>query len=107
MKGVNVYRCSKVHHPIVYPSCFYFLVFLYAISHHCRANNAASRPAFSPTALFVGGTSGIGEHLALKMANYTTNPHIIISGRNRNAAEAVIKELQQINSSPESKYEVV
>jgi len=56
-----------------------------------KAANALYSPSYIPTALFVGGTSGIGQGMAENFAKYTKgNANIIIVGRNRAAAEAII-----------------
>ncbi|KAJ7627785.1 hypothetical protein DFH06DRAFT_1006720 [Mycena polygramma] len=56
-----------------------------------RAFNAAFRPSYTPVAIFVGGTSGIGQGMAESFARHTKgNAHIVIVGRNRAAAEAII-----------------
>ncbi|KZT24771.1 NAD(P)-binding protein [Neolentinus lepideus HHB14362 ss-1] len=56
-----------------------------------RAFNATFKPIYLPVALFVGGTSGVGQTLAKAFACITNgNAHIIICGRNRAAAEATI-----------------
>ncbi|KAJ7649030.1 hypothetical protein DFH06DRAFT_996592 [Mycena polygramma] len=56
-----------------------------------RAFNAAFRPSYTPVAIFVGGTSGIGQGMAEAFARHTKgNAHIVIIGRNRAAAEAII-----------------
>lgn len=58
-----------------------------------RATNAALTHAFKqpPVALFVGGTSGIGQALSCAVARYTGgNARILLSGRNRSAAEQTI-----------------
>jgi NAD(P)-dependent dehydrogenase (short-subunit alcohol dehydrogenase family) len=57
-----------------------------------RAANARFTPSYIPHALFVGGTSGIGQAMAEAFARHTKgNAHIILCGRNRAAAEAIIK----------------
>ncbi|KAF8885862.1 hypothetical protein CPB84DRAFT_1787989 [Gymnopilus junonius] len=69
-----------------------------------RASNAAffrSKPAPSsavaanvPTAVFVGGTSGIGEGMALTYAEHTEGKsNIIIVGRNAAAAERIFASM--------------
>jgi NAD(P)-dependent dehydrogenase (short-subunit alcohol dehydrogenase family) len=57
-----------------------------------RAANAAFSPGYLPVAVFVGGTSGIGEAMAKAFAQYTKgNSRIIIIGRNKTAAESIIE----------------
>ena len=59
-----------------------------------RADNAVFSPSYLPVALFVGGTSGIGQAAAEAFARYTKgDAHIIICGRNRAAAESIIASL--------------
>ncbi|TFK38846.1 hypothetical protein BDQ12DRAFT_604984 [Crucibulum laeve] len=59
-----------------------------------RAANAAYSPSYPPTAIFVGGTSGIGQAMAEAFGNYTKgNGRIIIIGRNRASAEAILSKL--------------
>ncbi|KAJ7079302.1 NAD-P-binding protein [Mycena belliarum] len=56
-----------------------------------RAFNAAFAPAYTPVAIFVGGTSGIGQGMAEAFARHTKgNAHIVLVGRNRAAAEAIL-----------------
>jgi NAD(P)-dependent dehydrogenase (short-subunit alcohol dehydrogenase family) len=56
-----------------------------------RADNAAFSPSYTPVALFVGGTSGIGRATAEAFTRYTKGEaHIIICGRNRTAAKLII-----------------
>ncbi|KAJ7069447.1 NAD(P)-binding protein [Mycena amicta] len=57
-----------------------------------RNFNAAHVPtSYTPTAIFVGGTSGIGQGMAEAFARHTKgNASIIIVGRNRAAAESII-----------------
>ncbi|KAJ3991806.1 NAD(P)-binding protein [Lentinula boryana] len=72
-----------------------------------RATNAAALSAkeYIPTAIFVGGTSGIGEGMAKAFAKHTEgNAHIIIVGRNRAAAESIISCFPK-PTSPEAKHE--
>ncbi|KAF8885860.1 hypothetical protein CPB84DRAFT_1787979 [Gymnopilus junonius] len=72
-----------------------------------RASNAAffrSKPAPSsavaanvPTAVFVGGTSGIGEGMALTYAEHTEGKsNIIIVGRNAAAAERIFASMPRL-----------
>ncbi|KAJ7728886.1 NAD(P)-binding protein [Mycena metata] len=56
-----------------------------------RSSNAAFAPAYTPVAIFVGGTSGIGQGMAEAFARHTKgNAHIVLVGRNRAAAEAIL-----------------
>lgn len=59
-----------------------------------RASNAAWKPTYAPLGIFVGGTSGIGEGVAEAFARHTNgNAHIILVGRNRAAATAILARL--------------
>ena len=70
-----------------------------------REANANFSPPPNPVAIFLGGTSGIGQSTAQAFARYTKGKtHIIIMGRNREAAEAIIETFPK---APESKYEFV
>lgn len=56
-----------------------------------RATNAAYEFSYRPIAVFVGGTSGVGQATAETLAKITHgNAHIFIIGRNRTAAEATL-----------------
>jgi NAD(P)-dependent dehydrogenase (short-subunit alcohol dehydrogenase family) len=58
-----------------------------------RASNAAFSPSYIPVALFVGGTSGIGQGTVEAFARHIKgNAHIVIIGRNRAAAESIISQ---------------
>ncbi|TFK61962.1 hypothetical protein BDN72DRAFT_849174 [Pluteus cervinus] len=59
-----------------------------------RESNATFKPSYLPVAVFIGGTSGIGQAMVEAFAQYTKgNAHIIIVGRNQAAAEAIIAKL--------------
>lgn len=57
-----------------------------------------------PVAVFVGGTSGVGEYTAYNFAKYTNDPTIYIIGRNETAGQAVLKKLKEINPSGNAHY---
>ncbi|EAU89862.1 hypothetical protein CC1G_07014 [Coprinopsis cinerea okayama7 len=68
-----------------------------------RASNIVSASAVtgSPVAVFVGGTSGIGQGMAEAFGRMTNgNAHIIIVGRNRQAAESVLSNIPSPTSPP-------
>ncbi|KAF8811630.1 NAD(P)-binding protein [Phlegmacium glaucopus] len=59
-----------------------------------RASNATFHSSYSPVAVFVGGTSGIGQAMVERFARLTKgNSNIIIVGRNRTAAETIFASL--------------
>jgi NADP-dependent 3-hydroxy acid dehydrogenase YdfG len=60
----------------------------------------AKRPEIS--ALFVGATSGIGEHTAKRLAATIERPTIYIVGRNQEAGKRVTEELK--NTNPQGTY---
>lgn len=71
-----------------------------------RAANAAYSPSYLPVAIFVGGTSGIGQATAQAFAQHTKgNAHIILIGRNREAAESIMATFPTPTST--GKYEFV
>jgi NAD(P)-dependent dehydrogenase (short-subunit alcohol dehydrogenase family) len=56
-----------------------------------HAFNMGFTPSYTPVAIFVGGTSGIGQGMAEAFARHTKgNANIVIVGRNRAAASAII-----------------
>ncbi|KAG8917457.1 hypothetical protein FRC01_002440 [Tulasnella sp. 417] len=70
-----------------------------------RTSNAAATWSYRPTAVFVGGTSGIGEGTARAFAQATKGfAHIIIIGRSRSRGEAIIKTFPK---TTDSKYEFI
>jgi len=67
-----------------------------------RAANAAFVHSASPPplAVFVGGTSGIGEGMALTFAEHTKgNSNIVIVGRNKEAAEKIFSSMPKPENS--------
>ncbi|KAG5352064.1 hypothetical protein C0989_003989 [Termitomyces sp. Mn162] len=73
-----------------------------------RTANAAFKPSYTPVAIFVGGTSGIGQGLAEAFARHTRgNAHIILIGRNRAAAEAIIAQFPKPTGSATYTHEFV
>ncbi|KAJ2955072.1 hypothetical protein NQZ79_g8869 [Umbelopsis isabellina] len=67
-----------------------------------QATNNKSKdlnPVEKPVGVFVGSTSGIGEHAAYAMARFTGKPKIYIVGRNASAGERIIANLKGIQSA--------
>lgn len=61
--------------------------------------NAARSLSYRPTAVFVGGTSGIGEGMARAFGRHTGgDSRIVLVGRNTQAAEEVIGCLPRADS---------
>lgn len=61
-----------------------------------RKANAAFQPKYTPVAVFVGGTSGIGRGMVETLGRYTQGKSdILIVGRNRKAAEEVFSRFPQ------------
>ncbi|KAH8823850.1 NAD(P)-binding protein [Flagelloscypha sp. PMI_526] len=72
-----------------------------------KAENAKFSPNYVPVAVFVGGTSGIGQGMAQAFAKHTKgNAHIIIVGRNKEAADSIISTFPK-PTSPEARHEFV
>lgn len=65
---------------------------------------ASAASASSTVGIFVGATSGIGEHTAYAFAKYTPNPTIYIVGRNADAGARVVAKLKQINSNTKARF---
>jgi NAD(P)-dependent dehydrogenase (short-subunit alcohol dehydrogenase family) len=62
--------------------------------------NKCYKPDIRPVAVFLGGTSGIGRAMAEQLARQTNGrAHIIIMGRNKDAAEAIITSLPKTSPS--------
>lgn len=65
-----------------------------------RASNANYKPTYRPVGLFFGGTSGVGQAMAEKLAAQTAGrAHIILLGRNQQAAESIISGFPKHNES--------
>nr|A0A097ZPD4.1 RecName: Full=Oxidoreductase andH; AltName: Full=Anditomin synthesis protein H [Aspergillus stellatus]BAP81862.1 AndH [Aspergillus stellatus] len=56
-------------------------------------------------AAFVGGTSGVGEEAAKRLASCVRKPEIFIVGRNEESAARVLAELR--NANPQGSYQFV
>lgn len=72
-----------------------------------RATNAALSHlnSVAPVAIFVGGTSGVGEAMARAFAAHTKgNSNIVIVGRNKDAADTILSSLP--SETPQSDQEV-
>ncbi|KAF8066499.1 NAD(P)-binding protein [Lyophyllum atratum] len=73
-----------------------------------RAANAAFNPSYTPVAIFVGGTSGIGQGIAEAFAKHTKgNAHIVIIGRNKAAADAIIASFPKPTDTAKYTHEFV
>ncbi|KAF7303344.1 hypothetical protein MIND_00562100 [Mycena indigotica] len=58
---------------------------------------ASKHARLKPSALFVGGTSGIGQALAQRLAHHTQgNAHILLAGRNADAARVSIDSFPKV-----------
>jgi hypothetical protein len=56
-----------------------------------RTSNTQWKPLYRPVGVFLGGTSGIGQAMAERLAAQTGGRvHIILLGRNKDAAERII-----------------
>ncbi|KAI0418463.1 putative short-chain dehydrogenases/reductase [Xylaria grammica] len=56
-------------------------------------------------AVFVGGTSGIGEYTLKTFARYARGPEVIVVGRSQEAADRILGECRQLN--PEGHFEFI
>ncbi|ODV96184.1 hypothetical protein PACTADRAFT_49580 [Pachysolen tannophilus NRRL Y-2460] len=71
-----------------------------------NVEKAASLPE-KCVGVFIGGTSGIGEHSAYAYAKYIKSPTIYLVGRNEIAATNIIEKLKTINNNKDAKYEFI
>lgn len=70
-----------------------------------RSANSSYKWSYRPTALFVGGTSGVGEGTAKAFAQATQGrAHILIVGRSRTRAEQIIASFPKTS---ESQYDFI
>ncbi|KAJ7133187.1 hypothetical protein C8R44DRAFT_977462 [Mycena epipterygia] len=59
-----------------------------------KASNATFQPSYLPVAIFVGGTSGVGQGMVEAFARHVGGrAHIIIVGRNEHAAAHILAHL--------------
>ncbi|KAG7451053.1 uncharacterized protein BT62DRAFT_916152 [Guyanagaster necrorhizus] len=74
-----------------------------------RASNASIFSSLTaPTAVFFGGTAGIGQAMAQSLASHTQgNANIIIVGRNAKAAQEIIDSFPRPSSSVKPIHEFV
>lgn len=65
------------------------------------SKNLASAAKYTkPVAVFVGGTSGIGQGMAEAFNRHTKgNADIVLVGRNRSAAEEIISKMKTVNAN--------
>lgn len=70
------------------------------------ASNASYNPPYTPVAVIVGGTHGVGEATVKALASHTGgNVHIYIVGRNKAAAAKILTTIPR--GSPELQREFV
>lgn len=69
-----------------------------------EASNAKIATTLAPgmVAVFVGGTSGIGEHALKSFAQHAKSPKIYLVGRSQEAADRIISECSKLN--PDGQY---
>lgn len=70
-----------------------------------RGLNAEYFKLHSASALIVGGTSGIGQSIAFKIAQYTKKPLIVVSGRDEVRGQETIDALKAINKEGSYSFE--
>jgi len=62
-------------------------------------HNTAFFKECRPVVLVAGGTSGIGQNMAYKIASYSKDPYIVIVGRSEQRGQETVEELQKLNSN--------
>ncbi|KAJ6481941.1 hypothetical protein C8R45DRAFT_1076071 [Mycena sanguinolenta] len=68
-----------------------------------KASNASFGPSYVPVAIFVGGTSGVGQGMVEAFARYVQGrAHIIIVARNEHAAASILARLPKPASESSS-----
>ena len=71
-----------------------------------KASNVCLPETLPPNlvAVFVGGTSGIGEFTLRKFAQYAKQPKAYIVGRSQAAADRIIEDLKKVNPGGEYSF---
>ena len=82
------------HNPRL-PGVFLSMVTLASIRLSNATFNASHK---SLTALFVGGTSGIGKGTLIQLVKHSPAPTIYIVGRSEKSATPLLEELKQLNA---------
>ncbi|KAK7042147.1 hypothetical protein R3P38DRAFT_306465 [Favolaschia claudopus] len=68
-----------------------------------KASNASFHPPYVPVAVFVGGTSGVGQGMLEAFARYVQGrAHLVIVGRNEHAAADIIAHLPKPDGGTDS-----
>ncbi|KAI9288310.1 hypothetical protein BC943DRAFT_335259 [Umbelopsis sp. AD052] len=70
-----------------------------------RGLNADFFKLNSASALIVGGTSGVGQSIAFKIAQYTKKPLIVVSGRDEVRGQETVDALKAINKEGSYSFE--
>lgn len=75
--------------------------------HEAIASNERIASTFPPglVAVFVGGTSGIGEYTLKAFVKYAVSPQVYLVGRSQVSADRIIKECTQLNRG--AKFEFI
>lgn len=62
------------------------------------SNNAFKASKKDVTALFVGGTSGVGKGTLIQLAKHAPAPTVYLVGRSKSSATSLLDELKSLNS---------